>query len=63
MTRAGMLAVSDLLFAPLDFSFEFVADFQLIFDEIVEPVTDRLLFFERKSVESRLDFFNGTHRA
>ena len=54
-------SLGDFLFGPLDLGFELVAEFQLVLDEIVEPVADRLFLVERKFHKSGLDFFDAAH--
>jgi hypothetical protein len=58
---ARISAVGDFLFGPLNLCFEFVADFKLVFDEIVQLIADRLQFLKRQAFERRLDLFDRTH--
>ena len=42
LARPRVNTVTDFPFGSLDFGFEFVADLQLVFDEIVQPVAHGL---------------------
>jgi hypothetical protein len=56
-----MHADGDLVFGPLDLGFEFVTDFQLVFDEVIQPIANWLQFHEWQLFEGRLDLFDLTH--
>jgi hypothetical protein len=57
--RSRIHAIIDFPLGSLDFGFEFVADLQLVFDEIVQPGAHGLQIGLRKAGKGRLDFLNA----
>jgi hypothetical protein len=57
-----MHPVGDFLFRPQDLGFKLVADLQLVFDQIFEPVTHRLFLIQSELFEGGFDFLDTAHR-
>jgi hypothetical protein len=60
LTGTGRLWIGqtrNVFFGPLNLRFEFVAHFQLVFDEIIQPLADGLQVLNRQFGQRRLNLF------